>query len=147
MASRMSTLSFGAGLAATVCAQAATAQVGTLGRAIGHAFDKEAQILQQAQDRPSRAAEPAPAKRPAQTPVPLPAERRVVYGKAVHVNPLVTIISLLVGAELLGILGVLLAIPSAAAIQIVLREWWSAKGLDAPGLGADGVRADEGPAR
>jgi predicted PurR-regulated permease PerM len=71
----------------------------------------------------------------------------LVYGKAVHVNPLVTIISLLVGAELLGILGVLLAIPSAAAIQIVLREWWSAKGLDAPRLGADGVRADEGPAR
>jgi predicted PurR-regulated permease PerM len=63
----------------------------------------------------------------------------LVYGKAVHVNPLVTIISLLVGAELLGILGVLLAIPSAAAIQIILREWWSAKGLEAPRLGADGV--------
>jgi predicted PurR-regulated permease PerM len=45
----------------------------------------------------------------------------LVYGKSVHVNPLVTIISLLVGAELLGILGVLLAIPSAAAIQIILR--------------------------
>ena len=57
-------------------------------------------------------------------------------------NPRLTIISLLVGAELLGILGVLLAIPSAAAIQILLREWWSAKGLKAPGLGAD-----EGPAR
>ena len=71
----------------------------------------------------------------------------LVYGKAVHVNPLVTIISLLVGAELLGILGVLLAIPSAAAIQIILREWWSAKGLDAPRLGADGVRAEEGPTR
>jgi len=40
----------------------------------------------------------------------------------------VTIISLLVGAELLGILGVLLAIPTAAAIQIVVREWWSARG-------------------
>jgi len=32
---------------------------------------------------------------------------------------------LLVGAELLGILGVLLAIPAAAAIQIILRDWWS----------------------
>jgi predicted PurR-regulated permease PerM len=69
----------------------------------------------------------------------------LVYGRAVNVNSLVTIISLLVGAELLGILGVLLAIPSAAAIQIILREWWSAKSLKAPGLGADGVRADEGP--
>jgi predicted PurR-regulated permease PerM len=52
-----------------------------------------------------------------------------------------------VGAALLGILGVLLAIPSAAAIQIILREWWSAKGLDVPRLGADGVRAEEGPTR
>jgi len=52
----------------------------------------------------------------------------LVYGRAVNVNPLVTIISLLVGAELLGILGVLLAIPTAAAIQIVVREWWSARG-------------------
>jgi predicted PurR-regulated permease PerM len=71
----------------------------------------------------------------------------LVYGKAVHVNPLVTIISLLVGAELLGILGVLLAIPSAAAIQIILREWWSTKGPEVPGLAQDGVPADEGPAR
>jgi len=65
----------------------------------------------------------------------------VVYRRAVNVNPLVTIISLLVGAELLGILGVLLAIPTAAAIQIILREWWSARGPKAAGSGAD-----EGPA-
>jgi hypothetical protein len=44
--------------------------------------------------------------------------------------------------KLLGILGVLLAIPSAAAIQIILREWWAAKGLVTPGLSAD-----EGPTR
>jgi len=69
------------------------------------------------------------------------------YGKAVHVNPLVTIISLLVGAALLGILGVLLAIPSAAAIQIMLREWWSAKGLEAPRLASDDLGADDGPTR
>ena len=37
----------------------------------------------------------------------------LVYGRAVNVNPLVTIISLLVGAELPKILGVLLAIPRA----------------------------------
>jgi predicted PurR-regulated permease PerM len=69
----------------------------------------------------------------------------LVHGRAVNVNPLVTIISLLVGAELLGILGVLLAIPSAAAIQIILRNGGPQKSLTAPGLGADGVRADEGP--
>jgi predicted PurR-regulated permease PerM len=48
-----------------------------------------------------------------------------VYGRALKVNPLVTIGSLLVGGALLGILGVLLAIPTAAAIQIILRDWWS----------------------
>jgi predicted PurR-regulated permease PerM len=66
----------------------------------------------------------------------------LVYRRAVNVNPLVTIISLLVGAELLGILGVLLAIPTAAAAQIILREWWSARGLKAAP-----VSSDEGPAR
>jgi predicted PurR-regulated permease PerM len=50
-----------------------------------------------------------------------------VYSRAMNMNPLVTIISLLVGADLLGILGVLLAIPAAAAIQIILRDWWSAR--------------------
>ena len=66
----------------------------------------------------------------------------LVYGRSVHVNPLVTIVSLLIGAQLLGILGVLLAIPSAAAIQIILRDWWAAKGLKAPNLDAD-----QGPTR
>jgi predicted PurR-regulated permease PerM len=47
-----------------------------------------------------------------------------VYGRALRVNPIVTILSVLCGAALLGILGALLAIPTAAAIQIVLRDWW-----------------------
>jgi predicted PurR-regulated permease PerM len=51
----------------------------------------------------------------------------LVYGRALKVNPLVTIVSLLIGGALLGILGVLLAIPTAAAIQIILRDWWSAQ--------------------
>ncbi len=49
----------------------------------------------------------------------------LVYGKSTKVNPLVTIVSLLIGGALLGILGVLLAIPTAAAIQIILRDWWA----------------------
>jgi predicted PurR-regulated permease PerM len=56
-----------------------------------------------------------------------------VYGKALSVNPLVTIISVLVGAQLLGILGALLAIPVAAAIQILLRDWWSNRGAGVSG--------------
>jgi predicted PurR-regulated permease PerM len=51
----------------------------------------------------------------------------VVYGRALHVNPIVTIVAVLAGAALLGILGALIAIPTAAAIQIVLTDWWSAR--------------------
>ncbi len=42
-------------------------------------------------------------------------------------NPLVTIFAVLVGASLLGLLGALLAIPTAASIQIILRDWWSSR--------------------
>jgi len=49
----------------------------------------------------------------------------LVYGKTLRVNPIVTIVSVLAGASLLGVLGALLAIPTAAAIQIVLRDWWT----------------------
>jgi predicted PurR-regulated permease PerM len=52
----------------------------------------------------------------------------LVYGRALRVNPIVTIVSVLAGAALLGILGALLAIPVAAAIQIVLRNWWANRG-------------------
>jgi predicted PurR-regulated permease PerM len=58
----------------------------------------------------------------------------LVYGKALQVNPIVTIVSVLVGAALLGILGALLAIPIAAAIQIVLRDWWRNRGGVAPAV-------------
>jgi predicted PurR-regulated permease PerM len=56
----------------------------------------------------------------------------LVYGRALKVNPLVTIISVLVGASLLGILGALLAIPVAAAVQILLRDWWTNRAAAAP---------------
>jgi predicted PurR-regulated permease PerM len=49
----------------------------------------------------------------------------MVYGRALHVNPIVTILSVLIGASLLGVLGALIAIPTAAAIQIVITDWWA----------------------
>lgn len=45
-----------------------------------------------------------------------------VMGRSVDVNPAATIVAALLGGALLGVLGALLAIPSAAAIQLVLRE-------------------------
>lgn len=55
----------------------------------------------------------------------------LVYGRALDVNPLVTIVAVLVGGALLGVLGALLAIPIAAAIQIILRDWWAHRGAAA----------------
>jgi predicted PurR-regulated permease PerM len=49
----------------------------------------------------------------------------LVYGRALNVDPIVTILAVLAGSALLGILGALLAIPFAAAIQIILRDWWA----------------------
>lgn len=47
-----------------------------------------------------------------------------VYGRTVQIHPLVVIIAVLIGAALLGVLGALIAIPTAAAIQSVVRDWW-----------------------
>lgn len=46
----------------------------------------------------------------------------VIYGRTVQLSPLAVIVSVLVGAELAGILGALAAIPVAGAIQVVLRD-------------------------
>ena len=43
-----------------------------------------------------------------------------VVGKAVHLHPVVTIFAVLAGGAMVGILGMLLAIPAAAAINIIL---------------------------
>jgi predicted PurR-regulated permease PerM len=54
----------------------------------------------------------------------------VVYRKTVDVHPLLVIFSILVGSSLLGVLGALVAIPVAATIQIVIRDWWIVRGDD-----------------
>jgi predicted PurR-regulated permease PerM len=46
-----------------------------------------------------------------------------VQKRTVHVHPFVTIVAVLFGATLLGVLGALVAIPMAASIQILIREW------------------------
>jgi predicted PurR-regulated permease PerM len=46
----------------------------------------------------------------------------IVMKRSVAVSPLIVILSVLVGAALLGILGALLAIPVAGSIQIALRD-------------------------
>jgi len=56
----------------------------------------------------------------------------IVMSRAVNLNPLLVFVAILVGAELGawvagtfgGLVGVLLAIPIAAALQVIASEWW-----------------------
>ena len=60
-----------------------------------------------------------------------------IYGRTVQLSPLVVLISVLVGAELAGILGALAAIPVAGSIQVLVRDLLAQRrlrGLE-PGLG------------
>jgi len=47
----------------------------------------------------------------------------VVYGRTVQLSPLAVLISVLIGAELAGILGALAAIPVAGAIQVLIVDF------------------------
>jgi len=46
----------------------------------------------------------------------------IIYGRTVQLSPLIVLISVLIGAELAGILGALAAIPVAGIIQAIGRE-------------------------
>jgi predicted PurR-regulated permease PerM len=50
-----------------------------------------------------------------------------VMQKAVGLNPIISIVALMVGAKVGGLLGMILAIPVATAITVILKEFWSTK--------------------
>jgi predicted PurR-regulated permease PerM len=52
----------------------------------------------------------------------------VVYGRTVQLSPLAVLISILIGAELAGILGALAAIPVAGSIQVLILDWRKHRG-------------------
>lgn len=52
-----------------------------------------------------------------------------VMKRAVGLSPIVVIFSMLVGAKLLGILGVILAVPVTSAISVILKEWSASSSL------------------
>ena len=69
----------------------------------------------------------------------------VIMGRAVRLSPLTVLLSILVGAELAGIVGALLAIPVAGIIRVLLREFRIAERLaDGPGR-PDAGGQDPGP--
>ena len=47
----------------------------------------------------------------------------VIIGRAVRLNPLTVLVSVLIAAQLAGIVGALLAIPAAGIVQVLLREF------------------------
>ena len=49
----------------------------------------------------------------------------IVYGRTVQLSPLAVLISVLIGAELAGVLGALAAIPVAGSLQVVFVDWLS----------------------
>lgn len=51
----------------------------------------------------------------------------VVHRQTVQLNPLWIILAVLIGAQVLGIVGVLVAIPVAGIAQVLLQEWWSTR--------------------
>jgi predicted PurR-regulated permease PerM len=57
----------------------------------------------------------------------------VIYGRTVQLSPLVVLISVLIGAELAGILGALAAIPVAGMVQAIGREFLARRAEAAPG--------------
>jgi predicted PurR-regulated permease PerM len=56
----------------------------------------------------------------------------VIYGRTVELSPLAVLISILIGAELAGILGALAAIPVAGTIQVLFLDWRRHRAEHAP---------------
>ncbi|HEY7630828.1 MAG TPA: AI-2E family transporter [Thermoleophilaceae bacterium] len=48
----------------------------------------------------------------------------IIYRRTVALHPLVVLIAVLIGGSQLGVLGALIAIPVAAGLQILLKDWW-----------------------
>jgi len=69
-----------------------------------------------------------------------------IMSKTVDINQLFVLVSVLVGVELFGILGALLAIPAAGVMQVVIRDLWNYRAgrpKEEPTIGEDEVPISE----
>jgi predicted PurR-regulated permease PerM len=69
-----------------------------------------------------------------------------IMSKTVQINQLFVLISVLVGVELLGIVGALLAIPAAGVVQVIARDLWDERTgrlKEEPTIGADETPVSE----
>ena len=73
----------------------------------------------------------------------------VILSRTVKLNPLAVIVAILIGVELAGILGALLAIPFAGIIQVIVRDVWTHRtgGPDeiTAGMGETSIVPEEPP--
>ncbi|MEA2191193.1 MAG: hypothetical protein QOI73_1314 [Solirubrobacteraceae bacterium] len=68
-----------------------------------------------------------------------------IFKRTVNVHPLAVIVAILAGSSILGVVGALVAIPVAAAVQIVLREFLGEEPDPDAGLGAPDPPSPEPP--
>jgi predicted PurR-regulated permease PerM len=69
----------------------------------------------------------------------------IVIGRAVHLHPVVTIFAVLVGLSIYGVLGGLLGVPIAAAINVVFHELYPTAAVDEAGSAPAGAAPVNGP--
>ncbi len=66
----------------------------------------------------------------------------VVQSRTVKLAPLVVLVAVIMGVELAGVLGALLAIPVAGVVQVIVRDLWehrSGRPKPEPTVGTDQV--------
>jgi predicted PurR-regulated permease PerM len=68
----------------------------------------------------------------------------VIYGRTVQLSPLTILVAVLIGAEIAGLLGALIAIPVGGAIQVVLGEIMDARRQRALALPPGAARSEPG---
>jgi predicted PurR-regulated permease PerM len=51
----------------------------------------------------------------------------LIYGRTVQISPVIVLVSILIGADLAGVLGALVAIPIAGSLQVILAEVTAAR--------------------
>ena len=51
----------------------------------------------------------------------------LIYGRTVQISPVIVLVSILIGADLAGVLGALVAIPVAGSLQVILAEVTAAR--------------------
>jgi predicted PurR-regulated permease PerM len=69
-----------------------------------------------------------------------------IQKRTVNVHPFLTIVAVLFGSTLLGVLGAIVAIPIAASIQILLREYWDWRTMSIKDKPPPGPQPSDDPA-